>query len=171
MQLEFHQFERRWEHLRVHHPGRHRRFFASPAERRQPPSPLGGAATAAGRAAPKGAGVRTARPGSRGLLTRLADKHGMPPCGDGPPALTGGSDDHGAFDIASTWTVTPPARSPRALLDHLRARAVAPGGAHGGSGTLAHSVGSLAAKGYLERGSATIPTPRGPSSSPMPTPG
>lgn len=103
--------------------------------------------------------VRIARSASRELLTRLADKHGIPPCGDGPPALTGGSDDHGAFDIASTWTVTPVARTPRALLDHLRAGSVAPGGAHGGSGTLAHSVGSLAAKGYLERGSMTIPAP------------
>jgi glycosyltransferase involved in cell wall biosynthesis len=103
--------------------------------------------------------VRIARSASRDLLMRLADKHGMPPCGDGPPALTGGSDDHGAFDIASTWTLTPPARTPRALLDHLRAGAVSPGGGHGGSGTLAHSVGSLAAKGYLARGSVSIPAP------------
>ncbi len=103
--------------------------------------------------------VRIAGSASRDLLTRLADKHGIPPCGDGPPALTGGSDDHGAFDIASTWTVTPPARTPQALLDHLRAGRVAPGGGHGGSGTLAHSVGSLAAKGYLERGTVSIPAP------------
>ncbi|MBJ7455520.1 MAG: glycosyltransferase [Thermoleophilia bacterium] len=103
--------------------------------------------------------VRIAGSASRDLLTRLADKHGMPPCGDGPPALTGGSDDHGAFDIASTWTVTPPARSPQALLEHLRCGRVAPGGGHGGSGTLAHSVGSLAAKGYLERGTVAVPAP------------
>jgi ParB family transcriptional regulator, chromosome partitioning protein len=32
MQLEFHQLERRWEHLRVRHPGRHRRLLASLAE-------------------------------------------------------------------------------------------------------------------------------------------
>jgi ParB/RepB/Spo0J family partition protein len=32
MQLEFHQLDRRWEHLRVHHPGRHRRVLASLAE-------------------------------------------------------------------------------------------------------------------------------------------
>ena len=101
--------------------------------------------------------VRIARSASRDLLVRLADKHGMPPCGDGPPALTGGSDDHGGFDIGATWTVTPPARTPRALLDHLRAAAVQPAGGHGGSATLAHSVGSLAAKGYLERGSVAIP--------------
>ena len=29
MQLEFHQLDRRWEHLRVHHPARQRRLLAS----------------------------------------------------------------------------------------------------------------------------------------------
>src|SRR5215469_16062393 len=32
MQLEFHQLDRRWEHLRVHHPGQQRRLMASLAE-------------------------------------------------------------------------------------------------------------------------------------------
>ena len=32
MQLEFHQLDRRWEHLRVRHPARHRRLLASLAE-------------------------------------------------------------------------------------------------------------------------------------------
>jgi len=32
MRLEFHQLERRWEHLRVRHAGRHRRLLASLAE-------------------------------------------------------------------------------------------------------------------------------------------
>jgi len=32
MQLEFHQFDRRWEHLRVRHPARQRRLLASLAE-------------------------------------------------------------------------------------------------------------------------------------------
>jgi ParB-like nuclease domain len=32
MQLEFHQLDRRWQHLRVHHPGRQRRLLASLAE-------------------------------------------------------------------------------------------------------------------------------------------
>src|SRR5881296_2166860 len=32
MQLEFHQLERRWEHLRVRHPARQRRLLASLAE-------------------------------------------------------------------------------------------------------------------------------------------
>jgi hypothetical protein len=32
MKLEFHQLDRRWEHLRVHHPQRQRRLLASLAE-------------------------------------------------------------------------------------------------------------------------------------------
>jgi ParB-like chromosome segregation protein Spo0J len=32
MQLEYHQLDRRWEHLRVRHPGRQRRLLASLAE-------------------------------------------------------------------------------------------------------------------------------------------
>ena len=32
MQVEFHQLERRWEHLRVRHAGRQRRLLASLAE-------------------------------------------------------------------------------------------------------------------------------------------
>ena len=101
--------------------------------------------------------ARIARSASRDLLDRLAEKHGIAPRGGGPPALTGGSDDHGSYDIASTWTATPPAADRAGLLEHLRAGRVRPGGAHGGAATLAHSVGSLAAKAYLERGSVAIP--------------
>ena len=32
MQLEFHQLDRRWEHLRAQHPARQRRLLASLAE-------------------------------------------------------------------------------------------------------------------------------------------
>src|SRR2546425_7466894 len=35
MQVEFHQLDRRWEHLRVRHPARQRRLLASLAEARQ----------------------------------------------------------------------------------------------------------------------------------------
>jgi hypothetical protein len=41
------------------------------------------------------------------FLTALADKHGMAPAHAGRIALTGGSDDHGALDIATTWTEAP----------------------------------------------------------------
>jgi ParB family chromosome partitioning protein len=37
VQLEFHQLDRRWEHLRVGHPGRQRRPLASLAEGGQQP--------------------------------------------------------------------------------------------------------------------------------------
>ncbi len=101
--------------------------------------------------------ARVAGSASRNLLDRLAEKHGIAPRGEGPPALTGGSDDHGSYDIAATWTATPPATGPAELLDHLRAGRVRPEGGHGSAAALAHSVGSLAAKAYLDRGSVAIP--------------
>ncbi len=101
--------------------------------------------------------ARIAGSASRNLLHRLAEKHGIAASTAGPPALTGGSDDHGSYDIASTWTVTPPAASTAELLAHLRAGRVRPDGAHGSAAALAHSVGSLAVKAYLDRGSVAIP--------------
>src|SRR4051794_18095095 len=44
MQLEFHQLERRWEHLRVRHPQRQRRLFASLAASGQQTPLVGGGA-------------------------------------------------------------------------------------------------------------------------------
>lgn len=104
---------------------------------------------------------RIAAAARRDLLERLADKHGIAPRALGPPALTGGSDDHGGFDVAGTWTLTPAAADPAELLDHLRAGRVSPEGAHGGATTLAHSVGSLAATGWLERSPAVPAAVRG----------
>lgn len=80
-------------------------------------------------------GERIARSAGRDLLERLAEKHGIPPRGDGPPALTGGSDDHGSYEIASAWTATPPAAAPGEVLGHLRAGWVRPEGADGSSVT------------------------------------
>ncbi len=103
---------------------------------------------------------RIAAAARRDLLDRLADKHGLAPRAPGPPALTGGSDDHGGFDVAGTWTRTPPAATPAELLGHLRAGRVTPEGAHGDATALAHSVGSLAATGWLERTPAVPPAMR-----------
>ena len=100
------------------------------------------------------AAVRIARSASRDLLLRLAEKHGVLGRALGPPALTGGSDDHGSYDIACAWTATPPAATPAELLDHLRTGRVRPEGADGTAAALAHSVGSLAAKAALDRGMA-----------------
>lgn len=91
------------------------------------------------------------------LMVRLAEKHSLPPRSDGPPALTGGSDDHGSFDIACAWTEMPAAADPAAVLDHLRAGRVQPGGGHGSAESLAHSVGALATSAMLERGVITMP--------------
>src|SRR5207344_849677 len=75
--------------------------------------------------------TRIARSASREYLAKLADKHGIAPRGEGPPALVGGSDDHGMLDVAATWTETPEAESVYELLDHLRAGRTTPGGEHG----------------------------------------
>ena len=48
--------------------------------------------------------VQARRCGDAGFLASLADKHGIEPAHGGRIALTGGSDDHGALDIATTWT-------------------------------------------------------------------
>lgn len=100
---------------------------------------------------------RIASSAHRDLMVRLAEKHGIPPRADGPPALTGGSDDHGSFDIACAWTEMPAAPTPAAVLDHLRAGRVRPGGGHGSAESLAHSVGALATSAMLERGVIAMP--------------
>lgn len=100
---------------------------------------------------------RIAASAHRDLMVRLAEKHGLPPRSDGPPALTGGSDDHGSFDIACAWTEMPSAATPEVVLDHLRAGRVRPGGGHGSAESLAHSVGALATSAMLERGVISMP--------------
>src|SRR5262245_36019170 len=50
---------------------------------------------------------RLAAAASPDRLLRLAEKHGLEPAHDGAIGLTGGSDDHGALDIATTWTEAP----------------------------------------------------------------
>jgi len=81
------------------------------------------------------------------FLAALADKHGIEPAHDGRIALTGGSDDHGALDIATTWT-----EAPRGTVDEFLT-AVARGegaanGAHGSTAKLAHAVAALFANAY-----------------------
>ena len=101
--------------------------------------------------------TRIARSASREYLAKLADKHGISPRGEGPPALVGGSDDHGMLDVAATWTETPEAESVYELLDHLRAGRTAPGGEHGATEKLAGAMVSLAAHADAERGGTAIP--------------
>ena len=85
------------------------------------------------------------------FLSALADRHGIEPAHAGRIALTGGSDDHGALDIATTWT-----EAPGATVGEFFA-AVARGvgsvnGAHGSTAKLAHAVAALFANAYRVSG-------------------
>jgi glycosyltransferase involved in cell wall biosynthesis len=82
-------------------------------------------------------------------LAKLAGRHGIEPVHSGPIALTGGSDDHGAIDIAATWTEAP-GDSPEAFLAAVAAGSVAPAGEHGSAVKLAHAMAALAANAYRE---------------------
>lgn len=101
--------------------------------------------------------VRIAQSAGVALLERLAAKHDITPRTAGPPALTGGSDDHSVLEAAGTWTVTPRADTPGALLDHLRAGRTTPGGRHGSPTALAHSVGTLFLTQLTTSGLLSIP--------------
>lgn len=105
------------------------------------------------------AACKIAAAASSEFLAKLAEKHGVAPRGDGPPALVGGSDDHGLLDVAATWTETPQAATTTELLEHLRDGDCEPRGAHGSTLTLAHSLTSLVAREYAERGAPGIPPP------------
>jgi glycosyltransferase involved in cell wall biosynthesis len=81
------------------------------------------------------------------FLAALAEKHGIAPAHAGRIALTGGSDDHGALDIATTWTEAPGT----GVDDFLAALARGEGsvnGAHGSTAKLAHAVAALFANAY-----------------------
>jgi glycosyltransferase involved in cell wall biosynthesis/predicted metal-dependent phosphoesterase TrpH len=65
----------------------------------------------------------------------------------------GGSDDHAGVDIGRTWSETPPARTPREFLAHLRAGHVAARGDQGSAAKWAHAAIALAARA-LGRGTS-----------------
>ena len=71
-------------------------------------------------------------------------------------ALTGGSDDHGALDIATTWTEAPGA-TPEEFLANVMQGNCAPQGAHGSTVKLAHALGALALNAYRESGGTLSP--------------
>ncbi|MEW6581348.1 MAG: glycosyltransferase [Actinomycetota bacterium] len=101
--------------------------------------------------------TRIAASVSREYLAKLSDKHGIAPRGDGPPSLTGGSDDHGLLDVAATWTETPDAATAADLLTHIRAGRTTPAGAHGSTDSLAHAMTSLGVAAYARRGAQAVP--------------
>jgi predicted metal-dependent phosphoesterase TrpH len=84
-------------------------------------------------------------------LAALADRHGIEPPHDRTIALTGGSDDHGALDIATTWTDAP-GDTPAAFLAAVTTGGGEAGGAHGSTTKLAHAVAALFVNAYRNGG-------------------
>jgi hypothetical protein len=87
---------------------------------------------------------RLARAATPEYVTKLAERHGLEPAHAGHIALTGGSDDHGALDIATTFTEAP-GESIELFLAAIATGLGAPRGAHGSTVKLAHAVAALAA--------------------------
>jgi glycosyltransferase involved in cell wall biosynthesis len=85
------------------------------------------------------------------LLARLAERHGCEPVHEGRIALTGGSDDHGALDIATTWTEAS-APGVREFLFEVGAGLCGPQGDHGSTTKLAHALTALLAGAYRSGG-------------------
>ena len=94
---------------------------------------------------------RLAATASRESLAKLAERHGVEPPAHTSIALTGGSDDHGAIDIATTWTQAP-GHTPGAFLDAVMAGECGFAGAHGSTVKLAHALGALAFNAYRDAG-------------------
>lgn len=87
---------------------------------------------------------------SREAIENLAERHRLEPLGPTPwvKTFTGGSDDHGGFYIATTYTRTPPAATVSDYLAHLRAGRHEPGGETGSSLRLVQSLYSIAHEYY-----------------------
>jgi len=92
-------------------------------------------------------------------LATLAERHGIAPAHAGRIALTGGSDDHGALDIGTTWTDAPGVTT-REFLDAVACGEGSLGGAHGSTLKLAHAVAALFVHAYRASGAALPDTVR-----------
>jgi len=84
-------------------------------------------------------------------LEKLAERHGLAPWHRGPIALTGGSDDHAALDIATTWTEAPGETVDEFLAAVCAGEGAARGG-HGSTVKLAHAVAGLFLNAYRAGG-------------------
>jgi glycosyltransferase involved in cell wall biosynthesis len=89
-------------------------------------------------------------------LETLAMRHDLEPRHD-RVALSGGSDDHGALDIATTWTEAE-GETVEEFLAEVTAGRGRPEGAHGSSEKLAHAMLALFVNAYRESG-GTLPEP------------
>ncbi|HEV8579441.1 MAG TPA: glycosyltransferase [Thermoanaerobaculia bacterium] len=85
-----------------------------------------------------------------GVIASLAERHRLEPAGPTPwiKAFTGGSDDHGGFCIATTFTRTPAAATVEEYLSHIGAGRHEPGGDNGSSLRLVQSLYSIAWEYY-----------------------
>jgi glycosyltransferase involved in cell wall biosynthesis len=90
-------------------------------------------------------------------LEPLADRHGLAPRHAGHVGLVGGSDDHGALDLATTWTEAE-GDDLDSFLHHACTGRGGPVGAHGSPEKLAHAVISLFLNAYRAGGSS-LPEP------------
>jgi hypothetical protein len=103
---------------------------------------------------------RIAAAASPEYLAKLAERHRVEPPSHRAIGLSGGSDDHGAIDIATTWTQAHGV-SPAEFLESVMAGGGTPGGAHGSTLKLAHALGALAVNAYLEGGHELPPVAAG----------
>ncbi len=86
-----------------------------------------------------------------GYLEALAERHGIEPVHAGLIGLTGGSDDHGALDIATTWTVAPGETVDEFLASIARGESGS-AGEHGSTLKLAHALAALFVNAYRQGG-------------------
>ena len=66
----------------------------------------------------------------------------------------GGSDDHAGVDIGRTYSETPPARTPRDFLEHVRRGDVLARGVQGSAAKWAHAAIALAARSFASERAA-----------------
>ncbi len=105
---------------------------------------------------------RLAAAASRAYRGKLAERHSLAAAGDDGIGLSGGSDDHGALDVATTWTQGD-GPTPEAFLASVAAGHGVPGGAHGSAVKLAHAIGALAIHAYRDGGRSLPPLLHGVS--------
>jgi len=98
---------------------------------------------------------RIAELATKAHLETLAGRHGIEP-GHERVGVSGGSDDHGALDIATTWTEAE-GETVAEFLDEVTRGRGTPGGAHGSSEKLAHAMLSLFVNAYRESGGLLPP--------------
>jgi glycosyltransferase involved in cell wall biosynthesis len=84
-------------------------------------------------------------------LETLAARHGTDPRHSGPIGICAGSDDHGAIDIATTWTEAT-GDVPAEFLTSVAQNRATVHGEHGSSVKLAHSIGALLLHSYRSSG-------------------